>query len=149
MNVLTSIYFLPTFFLASNPRELKLSVINRRTFFISHHTKGYTKSPHSSIFHLFVCLLKGKVTADDNITLKISCLYSPQLRAGRRSRYSDWLRAGRSGDRIPVAARFSAPAQTGPGAHPTSCTMVTGSFPWVNSGWGVSLIPHHLLVSWS
>jgi len=24
--------------------------------------------------------------------------------------------------------RFSAPVQTGPGAHPTSCTMVTGSF---------------------
>jgi len=24
--------------------------------------------------------------------------------------------------------RFSAPVQTGPGAHPTSCTMGTGSF---------------------
>jgi len=37
-----------------------------------------------------------------------------------------------SGDRIPVEARFSAPAQTGPGAHPASCTMGTGSFPGVN-----------------
>jgi hypothetical protein len=27
---------------------------------------------------------------------------------------------GRSGDRIPVRARFSAPVQTGPGAHPAS-----------------------------
>jgi len=27
------------------------------------------------------------------------------------------------GDRIPVGARFSAPAQTGPGAHPASYTM--------------------------
>ena len=27
--------------------------------------------------------------------------------------------------------RFSAPVQTGPGAHPISCTMGTGSFPWV------------------
>ena len=28
-------------------------------------------------------------------------------------------------------AIFSAPVQTGPGAHPTSCTMGTGSFPGV------------------
>ena len=35
--------------------------------------------------------------------------------------------AGRSGDRIPVGARFSAPVQTGPGAHPSSYTMGTGS----------------------
>ena len=47
------------------------------------------------------------------------------------SRYSDSLRAGRSGVRIPVGARFSAPVQTDPGAHPASCTMGTGSFPGV------------------
>jgi hypothetical protein len=29
-------------------------------------------------------------------------------------------------------ARFSAPVQTGPGAHPASGTMGTGSFPGVN-----------------
>ena len=28
-------------------------------------------------------------------------------------------------------ARFSAPVQTGPGAHPASCTMGTGSVPGV------------------
>jgi len=28
-----------------------------------------------------------------------------------------------------LGARFSAPVQTGPGAHPASCTMGTGSFP--------------------
>ena len=33
------------------------------------------------------------------------------------------------GDRFPVAVRFSAPVQTGPGAHPASYTMGTGSFP--------------------
>jgi len=45
-----------------------------------------------------------------------------------------------------VGARFSAPVQTGPGAHPASCTMGTGSFPGVKSGWGVTLTPHSLLV---
>jgi hypothetical protein len=43
-------------------------------------------------------------------------------------------------------ARFSAPVQTGPGAHPASCTMATGSFPGVKSGRGLTLTPHPLLV---
>jgi hypothetical protein len=37
---------------------------------------------------------------------------------------------------------FSAPVQTGPGAHPASCTMGTGSFPGVESSRGVTLTPH-------
>ena len=45
-------------------------------------------------------------------------------------------------------ARFSAPVQTGPGAHPASCTMGTGSFPGVKTGRGVKLTPHSLLVPW-
>jgi len=65
---------------------------------------------------------------------------------GWLSRYSDWLRSGRSGDRIPVEARFSAPVQTGSGAHPASCTMGTGSFPGVKSGRGVTLTTPSLLV---
>jgi len=48
-----------------------------------------------------------------------------------------------------VGARFSAPVQTGPGAHPASCTMGTWSFPEVKSGRGVTLTPHPLLVPWS
>ena len=55
------------------------------------------------------------------------------------------LRAGRSGDRIPVGARFSAPAQTGPGAYPAPCTMGTGSFPGVKRpGRGADHPPSHL-----
>ena len=53
------------------------------------------------------------------------------------------LRAGCSGDRIPVRTRFSAPVKTGPGAHPASCTTGTGSFPGVKSGRGVTLTPSH------
>jgi len=41
---------------------------------------------------------------------------------------------------------FSTPVQTGPGAHPASCTMGTGSFPGLKSGRGVTLTPHPLLV---
>ena len=52
-------------------------------------------------------------------------------------------------DRIPVEARFSAPIHTGPGAHPASCTIGTGSFPRIKSGRGVTLTPHPLLVLWS
>jgi hypothetical protein len=46
-------------------------------------------------------------------------------------------------------ARFSAPVHTGPGAHPASRTMNTGSFPGVKSGRGVTLTLHPLLVPWS
>ena len=38
---------------------------------------------------------------------------------------------GRSGDRMPVGAVFSAPVQTGPGVRPASYTMGTGFFPGV------------------
>jgi hypothetical protein len=48
-----------------------------------------------------------------------------------------------------VGAGFSAPVQTGPGAHPASCTKGTGSFPGVKNGRGVTLTPHPLLVLWS
>ena len=48
-----------------------------------------------------------------------------------------------------MGARFSAPVQTGPGAHLASCTGGTGSFTGVKSGRGVTLTPHSHLVPWS
>ena len=71
------------------------------------------------------------------------------LWAGYLSHYSDWLRAGRSGNRIAVGRVFP-PVQTGPGANPASCRMGTGSFPGVKYGRGVLLTTHTLLVplSW-
>jgi len=77
------------------------------------------------------------------------CLVLRTRWAGSLSRYSDCLRAGRSGDRIPARARLFALVQTGPGAHPASCTMGIGSFPGVKSGRGVTLTPHPLLLPWS
>jgi hypothetical protein len=70
------------------------------------------------------------------------------LHGGERARYhslySDSLRAGRSGDRVPVGARYSAPVRTGPRAHPVSYKMGTGSFPGVKRpGRGVDC-PSHL-----
>jgi hypothetical protein len=43
-------------------------------------------------------------------------------------------------------ARFSAPVQTVPEAHPASCKMGTVSSPGVRCGRGVTLTPHPLLV---
>jgi len=53
------------------------------------------------------------------------------------------LRVGRSWDRIPVEARFSAPVHTGPRTHPASYTMGTGSFPGIKRPErGVNHAPH-------
>jgi hypothetical protein len=58
-------------------------------------------------------------------------VYTQIFKTHYSTAHGDWLRAGRSGDRIPVGSRFFAYVQTGPGAHPASCTMGTGSFPGV------------------
>ena len=59
------------------------------------------------------------------------------------------LRAGRSGIESWWGRDFP-PVQTGPGAHPASCKMGTGSFPGVKCGRGVLLTTHPLIVpqSW-
>jgi hypothetical protein len=59
-----------------------------------------------------------------------TCLIPVGFQSSVWARYSDSLRVEESGDRIPVGARFSAPVQTSPGAHPASCTMGTGSVSW-------------------
>jgi len=47
-------------------------------------------------------------------------------------------------------ARFSAPVQTGPGAHPAPCTVGTGSFMWVTmaGAWCWPLTPFQCRWSW-
>jgi len=55
------------------------------------------------------------------------------------------LQAGRSGIESRCGRDFLA-VQTGPGAHPASCKIGTGSFPGVKCGRGVLLTTHPLLV---
>jgi hypothetical protein len=50
---------------------------------------------------------------------------------GNENKHFMFKRAGRSGDRILLRARYSAPVQTGPGSHPAFYTMGTGSFPGI------------------
>jgi hypothetical protein len=78
--------------------------------------------------HNLVCIL---FYTSCHSTSFIFCRASPKGGPGQPSQYSNSLQAGRSRDRIPVGARFSAPVQTGPGAHPASYTVGTGSFPGV------------------
>jgi hypothetical protein len=58
-----------------------------------------------------------------------ACAYIYIVLVGRKSvvGIATTLRAGRSGNRIPVGARISALVQTGPGAHPASYVVGIGS----------------------
>ena len=60
-----------------------------------------------------------------------------------------YIIVGRSGIESRLGRNFPS-VQTGPGAHPASCKMDTGSFPGVKCGRGVLLTTHPLLVprSW-
>ena len=102
---------------------------------VGHHQVG-VQHPHPDII-LFLCVLytylmmtnkKPKyIVQTQNIcnifTSCVVCGGPTQL-----CRYKNSLQAGRSGNRIPVGARFSASVQTGPGSHPVSYTMGTGCF---------------------
>ena len=102
-------------------------------------------------FHAETCRNEVKITSCIVSTFSwcIKWKYWFKMWAGQLSRYSDWLWTARSWDRIVVGRDFP-PVQTGPGAHPASCTMGTGSFPGVKYGRGVMLTTHTLLVprSW-
>ena len=65
------------------------------------------------------------------IRMQLTCLQNvPKHRRAEKNfrTVQTSYRVGQSGDRIPVEARFSAPVQTGPEAHPASRTMGTGSY---------------------
>ena len=57
------------------------------------------------------------------LTLQVKLTGMPDVQAGTATCYE----LEGPANRIPVEVRFSKPVQTGPGAHPPSCTMGTGS----------------------
>ena len=82
------------------------------------------------------------------ITFRTCCTYH-SCGPGGSVGIATELRAGRSGIESQWEWDFP-PIQTGPGAHPASCKVGTGSFPGVKCGGGVLLTTHPLLVprSW-
>jgi hypothetical protein len=65
--------------------------------------------------------------------------------AGQRTWFSDLLRAGRSGGRIPVGARFSEPVDASLGANPASCTMGFRVFPGGKAAGAYSHLSHLIM----
>jgi hypothetical protein len=75
------------------------------------HDDTYYRLPKYLLFllnHPLFCEFKQTWLYVNNSTVH------ENMWAGLRSRYSDWLLPGLSGDRIPVVARISEPVETGP-----------------------------------
>jgi len=97
-------------------------------------------------FHRQLEIIRRRsVTVHCNIPLRYSSKYNEEglVKRVREILFGLFTRAG---DRIPMGARFSAPVQTDPEAHPASCKMGTVSFPGVSCGRRVTLTPSPLLV---
>jgi len=67
--------------------------------------------------------------------------YCCSIWVGQLSLYSDWLRAGRSGNESRWGQDFPS-VQTGPGVHPPTCTMGTEYFSGADFGRGLLLTTH-------
>ena len=99
------------------------------------HAEFYSKNKFEKLVHLVGFIIRIYQDARTSES-QIRELLTP-LRAGRSGIESRW-------------GRDFPPVQTGPGAHPTSCAMGTGSFPGEKCGRVVLLTTHHFLVprSW-
>ena len=99
------------------------------------HTHTHTHTHTHIYIYIYICVC----------VCVCSCVFAPGSSVGIATE----LRAGQSGIETRWRRNFP-PFQTGPGAHPASFKMGTGSFPGVKCGRGVLLTTHHLLVlrSW-
>jgi hypothetical protein len=83
--------------------------------------RNFAKAPKNSTTLRSICKLNPIVTERlSNLILTKLKFFDMLLRiqgAGMASQYSELLRAGGSGNRIPVRERFSAPSQTGSEVH--------------------------------
>jgi hypothetical protein len=114
---------------------------------------GFTVTIMQLIFVVCFCFYKHylyKINVQAWRSVFRFIIYRPQLYIawGWDSSVGIVTRYGLDGPRIESQwrARFSAPVQTGPGAHPASCTIGTGSFPGVERSQGMKLTPHPLPV---
>ena len=111
------------------------SLLNTPNFGTTHVQIFMTNQSLWSVYQLFLCMF--------SFILQFS--YGPDSVVGIATGY----RLDGPGIESQWGAIFSPPVQTGPEAHPDSCTMGTGSFPAINSGRVVKLTLHPLLAPWS
>ena len=128
------------------------TLLQRNSYFISVYiVYRLSITDHFTLTAIFVFVYtaEGKINIDnqqtfDTLLFSRACMWhrGPGSSVGIATGY------GLDGPGIESqwGARLSAPAQTGPEAHPASCTMGAGSFPGVKNSRGVTLIPHPLLV---
>jgi len=119
--------------------------------FCWHFRHAYSTTQQPDRHSKPVCSFRLIVISEKSLQYTV-CEISVEIRqfwVGWLSRYSDWLRAGRSGIESWWGRDFP-PVQSGPEVHPASCKMGTGSFPGLKCGRGVLLTTHPLLVprSW-
>ena len=92
----------------------------------------------------YICCVDGDSKGNLPNKNTLFLLYLNNCGPGSSVGIATELRAGRSGIESRWGRNFP-PVQNGPGAHPATCTMGTGSFPGGRDRRGLGLTPHPYL----